>query len=886
MNPVRYLRPTDRRQLRLFGLAAAFLFVYALALTLAPAVRARSWQVTYEWGHWLGFLVWLLALSLAHIQTARWLPGRDPYLLAIAGLLCGWGMLTVWRLAPVFGLRQSLWLIVGILVLIVGLRLPPDLDFLKRYKYVWLTGSLLLTAMTLIFGANPLGYGPRMWLGCCGVYLQPSEPLKLMFIAYLAAFMADRIPVYVFSGTGAPSKVQLESRPLLPLLAPTLVMVGLALALLAVQRDLGTASIFFFLYAVIVYIATGDKRILAGAAVALIVAGILGYALFDVVRIRVDAWLNPWADPSGRSYQVVQSLISIAVGGFVGRGPGVGNPGLVPVSHSDLIYAAIVEEHGLLGAVGLLLLFALLAGRGLRLAIRARKTYHRYLAVGLVAYLVGQGLLIIGGSVRLLPLTGVTLPFVSYGGSSLLISFVALLILLHLSNQVQTDTIAAPRSQMVEQLAVFLLTGLALAALVTAWWGIVRAQELRARTDNPRRIISDRTVYRGAILARNDAKINANLVAAEAYSRYSFYPQLGNVVGYTNPQYGQSGLESNLDPYLRGWEGNPLALVWWSDLLYGQPPPGLDIRLSLDLSVQRTVDRIFGQQKGALVMLDAREGEILAISSHPTFDPNRLDDQWEELITDPDAPLLNRAAQELYPPGAIMGPLLLAQVSAQEELPRLPADLTYGEGENRQKCTALLQDPTWTEAIANGCPGAVAALGEAIGTDSLVEFYRSLGLFDAPRLRLPVAASNEPTDDSDPAAVALGQDFAVSPLQVALAAAALSAAGDIPAPWLATALENPENGWRSLPPLDNGRQVLPATVTEPLAADLAHDDPRIWQTLALISVTPEKSFTWCIAGTTSLWEGRQLVLALILEDANPSLAQDIGMQALQSALTP
>jgi hypothetical protein len=187
---------TDQIQGRLLSLAALFCGVYALALTLSPAVRARSWLGLgeYRWDHWLGVFVWLVFFRLVHVQSSRWLPDRDPFLLPLAGLLSGWGMLTVWRLLPGFGLRQTAWLGVAMSVVIAGLRLDPELHFLRRFKYLWLTGSLALTALTLLVGTNPLGYGPRMWLGCCGIYLQPSEPLKLMLIAYLAAYLADRYP--------------------------------------------------------------------------------------------------------------------------------------------------------------------------------------------------------------------------------------------------------------------------------------------------------------------------------------------------------------------------------------------------------------------------------------------------------------------------------------------------------------------------------------------------------------------------------------------------------------------------------------------------------------------------------------------------------------------
>ena len=341
-------------QSRLLALAAAFLFLYAIILTLAPAARSRSWAVDYRWQHWLGFAVWGIVFLLAHFQLKRRLPDADPYLLPLAAILTGWGILTIFRLVPGFGLRQTAWLLVCGLIFLLGLRISPELHFLRRYKYIWLTGGLLLTALTLVFGTDPGGGDSYAWLGCCGIYLQPSEPLKLLLIVYLAAYLADRLP--------------LSLRPL-PLIAPTVVMMGLALLLLVVQHDLGTAFIFIFLYTIILYVASGKKRILLVSLVGLAVAGVAGYFLFDVVRLRVDAWLNPWLDPSGRSFQIVQSLMAVANGGTSGRGPGLGSPGLVPVAISDFVFVAIAEETGLVGTLGLLVILGFFVARGLRTAL-------------------------------------------------------------------------------------------------------------------------------------------------------------------------------------------------------------------------------------------------------------------------------------------------------------------------------------------------------------------------------------------------------------------------------------------------------------------------------------------------------------------------------------
>jgi cell division protein FtsW (lipid II flippase) len=654
-----------RIERRLLSLAALFVLLLALALSLSPAARARSWEVDYRWSHWLGLLLWAGCTFAAHWQINRRLPERDPYLLPIAALLSGWGLLSVWRLAPVVGLRQSLWLFISMAVFIAGLRFSHDLGFLRRYKYVWLTSGLLLTALTLFLGTNPLGYGPRLWLGCCGLYLQPSEPLKLLLVVYLAAYLSGLKPDFL---TGFRAS-------LLPLLAPTLLMTGLAMALLLAQRDLGTASIFIFLYIMVVFVATGDRRILIYGGLILLFAGVAGYALFDVVRLRVDAWLNPWLDPSGRSYQIVQSLLAVANGGLFGRGPGLGNPTLVPISHSDFIFAAITEEHGLMGALGMLILIGLLAQRGLRIALSAPDAYRRYLAAGLSAHLAGQSILIIGGNLRLLPLTGVTLPFVSYGGSSLFTSFLSLLLLVHISNREEqgVSTRLTVNSRPYLGLGAFLLLGLAAAGLTAGWWTAYRGPDLLTRSDNARRSIADLSVKRGSILDRNSLPLAQTLGEPGAYYRQTIYPDLSPVIGYSVPIYGQAGLEAGLDPYLRGLRGNSGISIWWNHLLYGQPPPGLDARLTLDISLQQQADAALGDHSGALVLLDARNGEILAMASHPTFNANQVEENWQMLVNDPRTPLVNRATQRSYPLGDLQG-LLLPQ-GAQTAGLALPAGL-------------------------------------------------------------------------------------------------------------------------------------------------------------------------------------------------------------------
>ncbi len=805
----------NQREGRLLNAAAIFLFLYSIILTLSPAVRERSWNVTYRFSHWIGFVIWIGCVFIAHRISSRQLPERDPFFLPLASLLSGWGILTIWRLDSGFGLRQTIWLGVSIAAFIIILFAQKKLDFLRRYKYILLTSGLVLTALTLLLGTNPEGVGPRLWLGCCGIYLQPSEPLKLLLVIYLAAYLSGIVAIH---------------QRIFPLLVPTLFVTGLALLLLIVQRDLGTASIFIVLYTIILYIATGKRRVLLAAAATLVVAGLVGYFFINVVHIRLDAWLNPWNDPSGHSYQIVQSLLAVADGGAFGRGPGIGSPGLVPVAHSDFIFSAIAEETGLAGTLGLLILFGLILVRGLIASLRAADRFRRLLAAGLTAYLGIQALLIIGGNIRMLPLTGVTLPFVSYGGSSLLTSFIALGLLMLISNRTDgVESAALTSPQPYFWLAAILGLGLVTASLIVAWWAVVRSPDLLARTDNPRRSIADRYVLRGQLLDRNNQPIDTTTGSSGTYRRIYLYPDLAPLTGYIDPTYGQAGLEASLDNYLRGLQGNPSSTISWNYLLYGTPPPGLDVRLSLDLELQRKADQLLGTFKGAVILLNAQTGEILVMASHPVYDPNKLSETGSFLAQDKNAPLVNRAAQGMYPPGDAIIPFLYSF-------------------------------------------GSTTGLSDKQVTD----LYENLGFYSSSQANMPVSPAS-PNGELN--------NLRVSPLQMAIAAASLSNAGTRPAPRIALAVNTPQQSWVVLPELSAPVKVFSTEVVKNITQLLSTQDQPFWEWSGFGGSNTEFS-SWYLGGTLPNWQGTPLTIVVLVEGNYPATAQGIGKQLIQTATHP
>jgi cell division protein FtsW (lipid II flippase) len=413
-----------RRERLLLALAGLFILVNQITLLIA---RERAWMGIWPVG------VWIACAAVGHVVLERRLPDRDPLLFPLAMFLTGWGLNLIARLVPRYAARQTLWLVVGLAALLTVTALPGNLRWLRRYRYTWLIGGVALLAITILIGENPANTGPRLWIwsGLGRIYYQPSELLKILLVAFLASYFAEnqrfmRAETIRIGSWEVPSPA---------FLGPLLLMWGVCVVVLVWQRDLGAATLFFVVFMIMLYLASGQAQLLVGGVVLLIVASVIAYNLFSVVRLRVDIWFNPWPTADSDAYQVVQSLMAVSAGGVFGQGIGQGQPQIIPVAYSDFAFAALAEEWGLIGVFGVLIVIGALVVRGMRIAVMARQPFRSLLAAGLSLMIGVQSLLIMGGVLKLVPLTGVTLPFVSYGGSSLLTCFVIVGLLLVLSEE-------------------------------------------------------------------------------------------------------------------------------------------------------------------------------------------------------------------------------------------------------------------------------------------------------------------------------------------------------------------------------------------------------------------------------------------------------------------
>lgn len=448
--PALRMRPRARdRELRL-------LLVVALTLGLGWMGLASTRAGSITIGDPSPMLCWLLALGALHLGFS--ISGRDldQILLPVVGLLGGISVLLMERLPQdlvvqrlgdrtlMLGDLQLLWLLVGAAVLGVTAISVRSVRWLREYRYTWALLGICLLGAVFLLGDEV--NGARLSLRLGPLSGQPSELLKVILVVFLAAYLADNRVILASSTTRlGPARL-----PPLPYLVPMVAMWGLALGLVIIQKDLGAALLLFGVFLAMLYIATRRGSYVIVGMVLFMVGAALLYGQLGHVRTRVDIWLDPWADPLGSGYQVIRALYAFGRGGILGTGldaglPVVGSVPAIPLIHTDFAFAAVGEEMGLLGALAVGACYLVIAERGLRIAARAPDEFQALLAAGLTLVVVLQAALIMAANLRLVPLTGVTLPFVSYGGSSVLTSCLVVGLLLALSDRRAVRGVPAAR---------------------------------------------------------------------------------------------------------------------------------------------------------------------------------------------------------------------------------------------------------------------------------------------------------------------------------------------------------------------------------------------------------------------------------------------------------
>ena len=771
------------------------------------------------------------AFVVAHLAVRKLAPGADPAILPITFALSGIGIAFVTRLRPELAVGQLMWLFVGVAFLVLALLFVRNLDRLARYKYtLMLVGFILLLSPLIPFIGQEI-YGSRIWLSIGPFSFQPGELAKIAIVLFLAGYLAaNREMLSVFTWRVGPFNLP-DIRTLLPLLLMWLISIGIV----AFEKDLGSALVFFFVFLVMLYVASGKKTYVIAGVLMMAIGAVGLYFVFDHIQVRVATWLDPFADAQNTGYQLVQTIYSLADGGLFGVGIGRGLADQIPVVESDFIFAAIGEETGLLGAAGLLLLYLCLAIRGMATAARAKSDVSSFAAVGLTAIIILQAFIIVGGVTRLIPLTGLTLPFVSQGGSSLLASFISVALLLRagdeatgVGEEMRSATSMLPTASVLGRVALgkrltrtmvgfSVLFALLVANLTLIM--VVQADYYQNMAGNNHTLMQESDTERGSI-STYDGVVLAESQQTEDGSYERVYPAgdlASHVVGYYSTQYGTSGIEASENETLKGQQN----YASWTDVINaaaGINTPGNDVRLTINSTIQQAAQDALEGETGAAVVMDPSTGAVLAMASSPTYSAGDVEALLEQAASsdgsDDAGQLVNRATQGLYAPGSTFKIVSLATalqngIASEDSVYASPGTMEIGNAEVSNFGDESYGDITLQRATALSSNTVFGQLGVQIGAQLLVEGAEAFGFNKDLDFELPVVTSLMPDPDEmtewETAWASAGEPVGehespagpqASVLEMAMVGCAVANNGTIMQPYLVDSVYN-ANGERS-----------------------------------------------------------------------------------------
>ncbi len=718
------------------------------------------------------------AFALAHMAIRRLAPAADPAILPIVFLLSGVGITYLTRLKPELAVNQVVWLFVSVAAMVAVLAFARNFERLAQYKYTIGIVGVVLLLLPAVVGREISG--SKLWVYIGGFGFQPGEFAKILIVLFLAFYLAsNREALSISMRRVGPFAV-----PRLRMLLPLLVMWGISLLLVVFERDLGSALLFFVFFVIMLYVATGRASYVLVSFLLLAVGGIFCYSVFSHVRTRVNIWLDPWADAAGGGYQIVQSLYSLADGGLVGAGIGKGLPTYIPVVESDFIFSAIAEESGLLGSAAVLICFLLLAVRGFATAARAKSDSAAFAAVGLTSALCFQAFLIVAGVTKLMPLTGVTLPFMSQGGTSLLASFLIVGLLLRAGDdgtghgaelKASTDNagstllgtannggelvgeagrsidgvvrgshvrgsfkVQSAESGVLGRVAL----GKRLTALITVFSLLfavlianltyvmqIDASRVQSLSNNNHTIAKTAYVQRGAIVTSDGVTLAESLQQSDGtYLRsYPLGSLAAHTVGYISTQYGTTGVESTMNETLTGHADYSN----WRSALYslaGVQVSGSTVSLTINSQIQKAVESALEGYTGAIVVLNPKTGAVLAKASSPTYS----NDELSEVVSGGGSQMLDRATQALYAPGSTFKTVTLAAaldsgLTTLDTEYEAPPSIEIGNAEVTNYKGNDYGKITLKDAIAVSSNTALAQVGDSLGASKLVSYADAFG---------------------------------------------------------------------------------------------------------------------------------------------------------------
>ena len=434
---------TRERNRELLALIPVALLLTAGFAAVFAQDHSRLGNLSYTYG------AYFFAVCLAtHVYLRFRLPHADPYLFPLMAVLTAFGLVMIYRIDEGLARNQANWFVFGLILFALTIQFLRDYEVLERYRYIVATAGILLLLAPRIPGIGEQVNGAYLGIKVGPISFQPSEFGKLAIVVFLASYLRENREVLIVGAR----RVLGVTLPPLKHFGPMLVVWGASMLLLVFIRDLGSSIMFFAAFLALLYVATGRFSFVVIGTILFLLGSWFIVATVPHVHERVEIWLHPFAEAETSGYQILQSIFSQADGGLFGKGfgqalihvPGYPARTMLPAAETDTIYSLIVNELGLFGACGLIATYLLITARGFKIALLARDGFSKLLATGLTAVFAIQAFVIIGGVSRVIPLTGVTLPFVSYGGSSIVANFVLLALLLLISDRARREVEAEP----------------------------------------------------------------------------------------------------------------------------------------------------------------------------------------------------------------------------------------------------------------------------------------------------------------------------------------------------------------------------------------------------------------------------------------------------------
>ena len=821
----------DDRARKGFLFVLQFIMIFVNHITSSLVLLSSRQDFTY-----LFFPVFQMLAVFAYLVLMRAIyPKSNRIILNHVAMLLSIGFVILTRLSLTRSMRQ--FMIVAF-SLVIGLMIPV---FMKQFKLIQRCELIFAVVGIVILGAvlirGRLINGSKLSFSILGLSFQPSEFVKIIYVLFIACILARAKHFYHILLSAA--------------LAAAHVLI------LVASKDLGSALIYFITYAIMVFAVTRKIRYVIAGFAGGAVASYISYFLFSHVRVRVEAWLDPWHDINATGYQIAQSLFGIGTGGWFGMGIDAGSPGSIPYVEQDFIFSAVCEEYGVLFGICLIAICVNLFLEIVRVAHSCQEPFVKYASYGLGIIYVSQLFLTIGGNTKFIPLTGVTLPLISYGGSSVLASVMMLsvvqgfyinndLLLEYEGENMEEDEDAfvpyIPKRYMNAAAGVFIALFASICIYLTHFVHYDSPKVINNSYNAKRQEILAAKTIRGDILAA-DRQVLATTITDSDERYYPYSKVFAHAIGYASN--GRMGVEQNANIYLVS--SNVSLNNKLSDDLADEKHMGNTVVTTLDPRLQTLAYDALGLYEGAVIITEPETGKILAMVSKPDFDPNTIDEIWEDLISDEESSVLvNRVTQGLYPPGSTF-----KIFTALEYIRENPYDYEnylfdcnsqFKYGDNIINCFHGTRHGKvdFSLSFAKSCNASFANIGLSLDRSKFQDMLDSLYF----NRNLPVEflsnkssiSENIADSDNDMIQTVIGQgQTQMTPLHLAMVTAMIANGGKMMQPYIIDHIENanreiitsfepmPLGNFISLEEADILKQLMHAVVTEGTGTRLKSD---------------------------------------------------------------